>query len=282
VTRIDHADLASLGPHVLVPTMGALHDGHRALIRLAGDIASRRGLSGGCVVTVFVNPTQFNERDDYDRYPRTLDADIRASIESGASAVYAPSPEQVYPPGAEPAVPRLPRVATAPLLEDRFRPGHFAGVCQVVHRLFALTRPACAIFGEKDYQQLQVIRAMTADLGLAVEIIPGPTIRDRDGLAMSSRNGRLAPEQRPAALSLSAALCAAQSATDPLEAESIMVETMRREGAIPEYAAIRDAETLEPNPPANATHGPLRALVAARVGSTRLLDNAPWTSRTAQ
>ena len=262
--------------------MGALHEGHRALIRLATAIASRRGLSGGCVVTVFVNPTQFNERDDYDRYPRTLDADINASLEAGASAVYAPSPDEVYPPGAEPIVPTLPRVATAPMLEDRFRPGHFAGVCQVVRRLFELTRPACAVFGEKDYQQLQVIRAMTAQLDLGVEIIPGPTIRERDGLAMSSRNGRLAPEDRRAALSLSAALDAARSATDPLEAESIMLDTMRREGSIPEYAAIRDAHTLEPIPPASAHPGPLRALVAARVGSTRLLDNAPWRPRPPQ
>jgi pantoate--beta-alanine ligase len=195
--------------------MGALHAGHAALIRQARTLADARGCT--VVATVFVNPTQFNEPTDFDAYPRTLDADLALCERSGAHAVLAPSPAVVYPPGDQTAVPTLPAVATQPGLEDAFRPGHFAGVCQVVARLFDMTCPAVAVFGEKDWQQLQVIRAMTVAQRRPIEIVAGPTVREPDGLAMSSRNARLDPAARKRA-----------------------------------------------------------AGIAARVGTVRLIDNAPW------
>ncbi len=272
----DPGELASLGPSVFVPTMGALHAGHASLIRIGASEAERRKLSGGCVVSIFVNPTQFNDPSDFEKYPRTMDADLLACEGAGASAVFAPSVEAVYPPGEGASVVVLPPVATAPGLEDRFRPGHFEGVYRVVRRLFDLVKPVAAVFGEKDWQQLRVISAMVEREGLGVEIVPGETVREGGGLAMSSRNKHLRPEDRGAALSLSRALCAAGREGDPAEAERVMEAMMREAGAEPEYAVVRDAETLLP---IGAGHtGLARALVAAKVGPTRLLDNAPWPS----
>jgi pantoate--beta-alanine ligase len=262
------------GGCALAPTMGALHAGHGTLIRRGVELARERGLTGGCVVTVFVNPTQFNDPKDFDRYPRTLDADAALCERAGASVVFAPGPEEVYPPGLAVAPPPLPAVATRPGLEDSHRPGHFAGVCRVVKRLFELVRPALAVFGEKDWQQLQVVRAMTASVGLPVSIVGVPTVRERDGLAMSSRNIFLTPEDRPRALAVSRALCDACAAPGPREGEAVMVRTLARAGIEPEYAVVRDAATLEPAPP--GFPGPWRALIAARLGGVRLIDNAPW------
>ncbi|MDX2149014.1 MAG: pantoate--beta-alanine ligase [Planctomycetota bacterium] len=281
---------------VFVPTMGALHEGHASLVRQASALAWSRGWLAGdraaCIVSIFVNPTQFNEAKDFDRYPRTLEADVALCAAAGASAVFAPSPDVVYPPGEPVPVPPLPRVATEPSLEDAHRPGHFAGVCQVVLRLFQLVRCRSAIFGEKDWQQLQVVRAMVADLDLDIEIVPGVTIREADGLAMSSRNRLLSPADRALAARLSAALRAASESTRtgsnahpgrPLEARRAAEEAMHdaltrdagfSEGAI-EYAVIRDAQTLLEYSPAR----PARALIAARTpGGIRLIDNAPWPS----
>jgi len=258
------------GASVLVPTMGALHEGHAALMRLARENA---GEGGRVVVSIFVNPTQFNDSTDFDQYPRTLAADCAICERLGVDVVFAPPPEVMYPPGEDVPVGDLPGVATEPGLEDAFRPGHFAGVCQVVRRLFALVRPAAAVFGEKDWQQLQAIRAMTEAERLGVEIIPAPTLREPDGLAMSSRNRLLSPAAREQAAAISHALRAADGAPSPVAAEVQMLGVLARAGIEPEYAEVRDAATLGP-----VREGePARALIAARVGGVRLIDNAAWT-----
>lgn len=265
------------GLGALVPTMGALHEGHAALVRQGAALARERGYGAGCVVTIFVNPSQFNEQADFARYPRTLEADVDLCAAAGARAVFAPSVEDVYPGGVRPYAGVLPPVATRPLLEDAFRPGHFAGVCQVVSRLFQLTRPAAAIFGEKDWQQLQVIRAMTRVMGLGVEIVPGETVREADGLAMSSRNRFLKAGERDAALALSRALAAAREAETAAEAEAAMARVLEKSGARREYAVVRDADTLEPTPGGTRRgSAALRAIIAARVGDVRLIDNDAW------
>lgn len=267
------------GSCVLVPTMGALHEGHAALIRMGATFAKAAKLPGGCVVSVFVNPTQFNDPADFARYPRTIDADAAVCRASGASAMWTPEITEMYPLVGPVPVPALPKVATAPGLEDAHRPGHFAGVCQAVARLFTLVRPAAAIFGEKDWQQLQVVRAMTTADRLPVQIVPGPTVREPDGLAMSSRNRFLSPDDRARAVALSRALREAQQGKTPDEAEGIMRRVLRAAGLDIDYAVVRDAATLERPSPlvADAAATKWRALIAARAGSVRLLDNAEWT-----
>lgn len=266
------AALAPFAHGVFVPTMGALHAGHAALVRqartLAGPSPGRR-----VVVSIFVNPTQFGEKTDFERYPRTLDADMDVCRAAGADVVFAPSVEEVYPAGGIKR-PALPRVATAPRLEDAARPGHFAGVCEVVHRLFELVKPSAAIFGEKDWQQLQVVKAVVRDERMGIDIIPGETVREPDGLAMSSRNRFLTPEDRRRGLALSRGLRACQNTADPASAERVLHETLAAEGIAPDYAVVRDAETLEPGE--WTRRRPMRAVVAARVGTVRLLDNAAW------
>lgn len=249
---------------VLVPTMGALHAGHASLVAAAR--VARPGAA--VVVTVFVNPTQFNEAADYQRYPKTLDADVALCEAAGAACVFAPRVEDVYPEDAHAGVPRLPKVATEPGLEDAHRPGHFAGVCQVVKRLFEMTRPVAAVFGEKDWQQLQVVRAMTAELGLSVEIVSSTTVRDADGMAMSSRNRFLSEADRERGLALSRALRACQGAGTPVDAKRVMQRELA--GVEVEYAVVREAQTLMRG------EGAQRALVAARVGAVRLIDNTAW------
>jgi len=264
---------------VLVPTMGALHEGHAALVRLARERAGGRPV----VVSVFVNPTQFGETTDFARYPRTLGADAAVCEAAGADVVFAPAVEEVYPGwGTDDTsggvrMPALPRVATAPGLEDAARPGHFAGVCQVVLRLFEMVRPAAAVFGEKDWQQLQVVKAMVHQEGLGIELMPGETVREADGLAMSSRNRFLTTEERVRGLALSRGLRACQSAADPDEGEGILRRVLGEAGIEPDYAVIRDAETLEPRRGGGRDRSrAMRAVVAGRVGSVRLLDNAAW------
>jgi pantoate--beta-alanine ligase len=265
---------------VLVPTMGALHEGHAALVRQARGIADRRGAGCRVVATIFVNPTQFNEASDFEKYPRTLEADLEVCEAAGADAVFVPGPGVVYPPDEPVPVPELPAVADGPGLEDAFRPGHFAGVCQVVSRLFDLTRPAAGVFGEKDWQQLQVIRAMTLAQGRAIEIVPGPTVREADGLAMSSRNRRLDLQARRQAAGIFRAMRAAGGEATPDAAERtlqrVLLEGVDGEdggegGIAPEYAVVRDARTL-----LAPCGGACRMLVAARVGVVRLIDNAAW------
>ncbi|MCC6970170.1 MAG: pantoate--beta-alanine ligase [Phycisphaerales bacterium] len=262
-----HQELGEKERRVFVPTMGALHAGHASLIRQAAGIARARG--GEVAVSIFVNPTQFNEAADYRRYPRTLGADAEVCRAAGADVVFAPEASEVYPPGRVIRVPDLPRVAKSPGLEDAQRPGHFAGVCQVVLRLFELVRPSVAVFGEKDWQQLQVIRAMTAQEKLAIEIVPGATVREADGLAMSSRNRFLGEDDRRRALSISRVLRESGRFESRREYEAWMVGEMQAAGLMVEYAVVRDGATLE-EPGA----GVMRALIAARVGSVRLIDNS--------
>ncbi|MDI9402805.1 MAG: pantoate--beta-alanine ligase [Limnohabitans sp.] len=266
-------DLADCG---FVPTMGALHDGHGSLVRRAS--ADGRPV----VVSIFVNPTQFGPNEDYARYPRTLESDCALLRPLGVAGVFVPSVEAIYPDGlaasqAAAAKLPLPQVATEPRLEDACRPTHFGGVALVVGRLFDLVRPAAAYFGEKDFQQLRLIEDMV-ELDRprygALRIVGCPTIRERDGLAMSSRNRYLAPEERDAALALSRALQVAHSAQKPATAERLMRDTLDAFGLETEYAVVRDARTLLP---VTGFERPTRALIAARLGRTRLIDNAPMT-----
>ena len=266
-------DLCGCG---FVPTMGALHEGHGSLVRRAS--ADGRPI----VVSIFVNPTQFGPSEDYARYPRTLDSDCALLEPLGVAAVFVPSVEAIYPRGleaarTEAAATQLPEVATRPQLEDACRPTHFGGVALDVGRLFDLVRPGRAYFGEKDYQQLRLIEDMVAaDRGRygSLEIVPCPTIRERDGLAMSSRNRYLAPEHRDAALALSRALQIAHSAQRVATAERLMRDTLDAHGLETEYAVVRDARTLMP---VTGFERPTRALIAVRLGSTRLIDNAQMT-----
>jgi pantoate--beta-alanine ligase len=264
------ADLRSLvqelpGPVALVPTMGALHEGHRALVRAA------RRRAATVVVSVFVNPTQFGPGEDYDRYPRTWDADLAALAEEGADLVFHPGVDEVYPPGSAGVT-----VEPGPLgevLEGAVRPGHFAGVLTVVAKLFGLVRPDLAFFGEKDYQQLTLIRAMARELALGVEVVGVPTVREDDGLALSSRNRYLSPEQRATAVALSAALRAGAAAgpQGPAAVLSAARAVLAGEPAlVQDYLELTDPD-LGPAP----VTGSARLLVAARAGATRLLDNAP-------
>ena len=249
---------------VFVPTMGALHEGHRALVRLAAG-------RGTCLVSIFVNPAQFNDPADYETYPATLDEDLRLCAEDGAAAVYVPSVEQVYP-DTQVVTPALPDVACLPGLEDAARPGHFEGVCRVLHRLFALCRPDVAIFGEKDWQQLQVTGALVAQEGLGIDIQGAAIVRDADGLALSSRNRRLSPDDRVRALAIPRALQAASERSSPELAEEVMDEILRDAGVDVSYAVVRDAQSL-----LAPESGPKRALIAGSVAGVHLLDNAPWT-----
>ena len=258
---------AKWGGWALVPTMGALHEGHLSLIRQAAET----GLP--VVVSVFVNPTQFGPGEDFSRYPRRLEADAEMAGSAGADIIFAPSVETMYPPGEETLVPPLPAVATQPGLEDAFRPTHFAGVCQVVARLFDLVKPVHAIFGEKDYQQLLVLRAMVEQEGdpwPGLEVVAGLTVREPDGLAMSSRNAYLEPAERKRALALSRALKEAQRSASPQAAEEAMTEILEADGLSVDYAVVRDAESLMP---IDSFDRPARGLIAARVGKVRLIDN---------
>jgi pantoate--beta-alanine ligase len=255
------------GPVALVPTMGALHEGHRALVRAARERAA------SVVVSVFVNPAQFGPGEDFDRYPRTWDADLAALAEEGADLVFHPDVEEIYPPGALGVTVQPGPVGG--ILEGAVRPGHFAGVLTVVATLFGLVRPDLALFGEKDYQQLTLIRAMARELALGIEVVGVPTVREDDGLALSSRNRYLAPDQRAAAVSLSAALRAGADAGPEgpaavLAAARVVLAT--EPGLVPDYLELTDPD-LGPAPSAGAA----RLLVAARAGTTRLLDNVAVT-----
>ncbi len=267
----DPAELRAFGRSAFVPTMGALHAGHAALIERAA------AAGGPVIVSVFVNPTQFGPGEDFDRYPRTLEADCALAEQAGASVLFAPSVEAMYPPGEEITAPPLPAVATQPKLEDRIRPDHFRGVCQVVARLFDLVQPVVAVFGEKDYQQLRVLEALIkqqAPRWGELSIIPHPTVREADGLARSSRNAYLTAEDRPFALGIIRALRQVQEQAAPDRDVRRLEEQMRaeliRHGLSVDYAVIRDADELMP---LERLTRPARALIAARLGSVRLIDN---------
>ncbi|MBS4752041.1 pantoate--beta-alanine ligase [Nocardioides sp. zg-ZUI104] len=280
------ADLASLltalrsrpGPVVLVPTMGALHEGHATLMRAA---RRRAGADGSVVVSIFVNPLQFGPDEDLDRYPRTLEADLELTAAEGVDLVFAPSVEEMYPdgvphPGSASNAVTVDPGPIAGRLEGASRPGHFRGVLTVVAKLFGLVRPDAAVFGEKDFQQLALIRRMAEDLCLGVEVLGAPTDREGDGLARSSRNRYLDDEPRRAAVALSRALFAARAAgaADGLAAALAAgrEELARTEGVEVDYFTVLGPglDELDADP---APGAPARALVAARVGTTRLIDN---------
>ena len=254
-------------PVVLVPTMGALHSGHQSLLQRASEIA---GPSGSVVVSIFVNPRQFGPGEDLSRYPRTLDADLALCAAEGAALVFAPAVTEVYP--AEPQV----TVNPGPLgqiLEGEFRPGFFGGVLTVVLKLFSLVRPDVAVFGQKDAQQLALVRQMSADFNLGVEVVPVPTFRDPDGLAASSRNQYLSAADRQVALTLPAALRAgaARAADGPEAVLATAQGYLGAQGLTFDYLVLVDVHTFQPVPAGFAGQAVL--LVAARVGTTRLIDN---------
>ena len=249
--------------------MGALHQGHYSLMDLARPQASR------LVVSIFVNPMQFNQTSDLDAYPRTWEADLAGCARHGVDVIYYPSAQAMYPDGFQSKV-EVTRVSQG--LEGEFRPGHFAGVATVVLKLFNAVCPDLAIFGQKDYQQLMVIQAMTRDLDLPIEIIGAPTVREADGLAMSSRNARLSPRERSEALCLWRGLSQARELAQAGEtkAEVLLAAARAQIEAVPgarlEYLVVADAHTLEP---VDQIQGPARLLVAAWLGQTRLIDNLP-------
>jgi pantoate--beta-alanine ligase len=279
VRTVSGLDDAGVGGCVFVPTMGALHAGHGALIRQAVRIAAEQGRArpggAGVWVSIFVNPTQFDRAEDLARYPRTEEADLALCAACGADGVFVPGVEEVYPPGLACDV-VVPGVGDGPGLEDRCRPGHFAGVCAVVGRLFDVVRPGVAVFGEKDWQQLAVVRAMVerdgAARGWGVRVVAGETVREADGLAMSSRNVRLGAEARARAAGISRALRAAQGCGVAAEAEGAMRRVLGDAGIEVEYAVVRDARTLGEVRSGEAG----RALIAGFVGGVRLIDNAAW------
>ncbi len=254
-----------------VPTMGALHDGHASLMRVARDHVA----DGPVVASIFVNPLQFGAGEDLDRYPRTLDADLEVCGRQGVDVVFAPSVDEVYP-GGEPQVTVDPG-PVATLLEGRIRPGHFRGVLTVVAKLFGLVRPDVAVFGQKDYQQLVLIRRLVADLCLPVQVVGAETEREDDGLALSSRNRYLDPERRFQAAALHRTLQAARlAAPDGLDAalDAARAELRSADGVDLDYLEITDPDLGElPDVVPPGTEG--RILVAARLGGTRLIDNLP-------
>jgi pantoate--beta-alanine ligase len=248
---------------MLVPTMGALHDGHLALVR-----AAKRVPGSVVVVSIFVNPLQFGAGEDLNAYPRTLDDDLALLRDEGVEMVFAPTAAAMYPDGLRSTVQPGPLAAE---LEGGPRPTHFAGVLTVVLKLLQIVRPDRVFFGEKDYQQLVLVRQMVTDLNVGVQVVGVPTVREADGLAMSSRNRYLDPAQRELAGMLSAALTAGTHAA-PAGAEAALNAARAVLDAVPaitvDYLELRDAE-LGPIP----INGPGRMLVAARLGKTRLLDN---------
>jgi pantoate--beta-alanine ligase len=256
------------GPVVLVPTMGALHGGHRALLSAA---RAKAGPGGSVVVSVFVNPLQFGPGEDLDRYPRTLDADLAVCAEEGARLVFAPSAAEMYPRGR-------PEVTVDPgplgrVFEGRFRPGFFDGVLTVVLKLFHLTRPDAAVFGEKDAQQLALVRRMTADMDLGIVIEPVPTARDADGLATSSRNRYLSASERAQALAISRALRAGQARA--ADGASAVLAAARQVLSAEPALAVDYLAVVDPGTFAEAQAGPALIVTAARAGATRLIDNMP-------
>ena len=245
----------------LVPTMGALHEGHGELLRRAGEE------TGYVVATIFVNPTQFNRSDDFQKYPRDLDADLAFCERLGVDAVFAPDAKEMYPGGLHQKMP-LASVEVAGIsarLEGEFRPGHFKGVATVVAKLFNIVPADRVYFGEKDAQQLAVIQKMAADLNFPVTIVPVPTVREPDGLAMSSRNQRLTPDQRKIAPVIYKALC---------EAERSIQAALEMLSAAPEiqveYFEAVDPKTFEP---VEKMAGSVRIVTAVRLGDVRLIDN---------
>jgi pantoate--beta-alanine ligase len=251
----------------LVPTMGALHEGHASLIRLA------RQQCGFVAVSIFVNPTQFGPAEDFSKYPRTLPADLAVCEREGADLVFAPEPATIYPPGFRTAV-------DVGQLGDRLcgasRPGHFRGVASIVLKLLNIVQPERAYFGQKDAQQARIIRQMAFDLNVPTEIVVGPTVREPDGLALSSRNRYLSPAERQSATVLIESLSEARRRVEAGERDATALRQMMANrveatpGAVLDYAEIVDAETFQP---VEHLTGPAVAALAVKFGTTRLIDN---------
>jgi pantoate--beta-alanine ligase len=268
--ELEAARAGRIGDVAVVMTMGALHDGHLALVRAA------RRLARTVIVTVFVNPLQFGPSEDYSRYPRTLEADVKLCEQAEVDLVFAPPVEEVYP-GGDPQV----RVTPGPMgevLEGAHRPGHFGGMLTVVNKLINLTAPDYALFGQKDAQQLALIRRMALDLNLPVEVVGVPTVREPDGLALSSRNRYLSAEARVSALFLSRALAAGAAQREAVEVRAAARDVLAAgaEAAPPvelDYLALVDpADFTEVG---DGYRGSAVLAVAAKVGPTRLIDNLP-------
>ncbi|HEV2639791.1 MAG TPA: pantoate--beta-alanine ligase [Actinocrinis sp.] len=270
---LDAALAGRIGEIAVVMTMGALHEGHLALIRAARRAAKT------VVVTVFVNPLQFGPNEDFDRYPRTLEADVRLCAEADVDIVFAPEAAEVYP-GGEPMV-RVSPGDMGEVLEGEFRPGFFTGVLTVVNKLLHLTRPDLAFFGQKDAQQLALIRRMALDLNMDVEIVGVPTVREPDGLARSSRNRFLSGPERTTALALSAALAAGAAHRTPQDVRTAAAAVLLEASELADpplrldYLALVDPRDFREV--AEDHRGPAVLAVAARVGATRLIDNTPLT-----
>jgi pantoate--beta-alanine ligase len=251
----------------LVPTMGALHDGHVSLVRLAKRRATK------VIVSIFVNPAQFAPTEDFGSYPRTWQMDLAKLSAEKVDLIWYPEVKVMYPDGFATRV--APEGPATVGLEDRFRPHFFGGVATVVCKLFTQVRPDLAIFGEKDFQQLRVVTRMAGDLDLGVKVIGSKTVRERDGLAMSSRNVYLSPEERRAAPELYRAMkqsaARLKAGEDLASATAGGAEMIAAAGFALDYFEIRHADTLAPV--TSASDGPLRILVAARLGTTRLIDN---------
>lgn len=265
--RIALAGFVQAGDSVaLVPTMGALHDGHMALV----DAARRRATR--VVASIFVNPIQFGPNEDLARYPRREAADAQMLSDAGVDILWAPTVEEMYPAGF---ATNVSVGGVSEVLDGAARPGHFDGVATVVAKLFAQVRPSVAMFGEKDFQQLAVVRRMATDIDLGVEVVGVPTQRDDDGLALSSRNLYLDPDERARAVALPRALGEAERGIvrgdAPADAIANALALLTRAGFEPDYMALVDAETL-----GDPVRGrPARLLAAARIGTTRLIDNIP-------
>lgn len=258
--------LAGRSRTAFVPTMGHLHAGHLSLVRKA------RTLGAPVVASVFVNRLQFAPNEDFDTYPRTIGRDLELLREAGCDYVFAPSEAELYPQPQDVLV--LPPQALADVLEGAFRPGFFSGVCTVVLKLLNLVQPRVAVFGQKDWQQLLVVRHMVRQLALPVQIVAGETVRDADGLALSSRNSYLDAVQRAEAPALAAQLRRIAAAlhsgrTDHARLEQEAMAELRVRGWVPDYVALRDGASLGPPRPGE----PVVVLAAARLGTTRLIDN---------
>lgn len=260
------------GTVALVPTMGALHPGHLSLIEAGKQLADH------VIVTIYVNPTQFGPKEDFSKYPRPLADDLAMCEKAGAAGVFHPTNEEVYPPHALESSLMIPSLDG--ILEGAFRPAHFAGVCRVVAKLFNMAQPDVACFGRKDFQQLKVIEAMTEDLAMPIRIVGCPTLRDADGMAMSSRNRYLTPDMRKRGLGLFKALSEARAMVeergelDPHAVEAAMQMVLQSHKVEVQYAVVRHPQTLgkidviEP-----LLTGGVVALIAAKVDDVRLIDN---------
>jgi pantoate--beta-alanine ligase len=257
----------TIGTLALVPTMGALHEGHISLVNIAKERCRT------VAATIFVNPTQFGPREDFSKYPRTMEADLEKLKAAGVDYVFAPTPEEMYPAGTPEIKIELPGLTDT--LEGAKRPGHFAGVCQVVLKLFHIFNPSCACFGAKDFQQLRVIGAMVESLNLPIEIVPCPIVREADGLAMSSRNRYLSATERQQATAISRAVKAAEEQfhggfRQANRLTTTMLHLLLEKHLLVDYIAAVDPITFKP---VQEVVKPTLLAVAARVGATRLIDN---------